>query len=364
MNTVAPVSSPTLKTTHRIASIDILRGIVMIIMALDHTREFFHHDSLIGNDPLDFNTTTSFLFFTRWITHFCAPTFVFLSGTSVFLYTQRNKTKKEVAIFLFTRGFWLIVAEWLVINGLWQFNYTTFLILEVFYAIGMSMMFLSLLQFLPYRILLALGLLIVFGHNALDGMQVTQPAWASVLWSLVHVPNVFQPFPNYMILVAYPFMPWLGLMICGYCLGKIFTKDIDPAYRKIFLITAGISIIVLFIVLRFINVYGDRQHWAVQKTSLFTVLDFVNTTKYPPSLLFMLMTIGPGLLVLAATENGINTFKKIVMVYGRVPFVYYMLHILVLHSLARIMSLLSGRGRETYLFPGTPFIPKQATPCG
>ncbi len=355
-------TAPTLKVTHRIASIDILRGIVMIIMALDHTREFFHHDSLVGNNPLNFQTTWPFLFFTRWITHYCAPTFVFLSGTSVFLYAQRGKTKKEVGRFLFTRGLWLIIAEVLVINGLWEFNYTTFLMLEVFYAIGMSMVCLSLLQFLPYRVLLMIGLLIVCGHNTLDGVQVTHPAVASVIWSLVHAPNLYKPFPHYMVLVAYPFLPWLGLMICGYCLGKLYTKNTEPAYRRRFLLTAGIIAIALFVILRFINVYGDRQHWSVQQTSVFTVLDFVNTTKYPPSLLYMLMTIGPGLIVLAATEHIANAFTRIVMVYGRVPFVYYMLHILVLHSLARIFMLFSGRGSGEVLFPGYRMYPDAGYP--
>src|SRR4051812_16494073 len=282
-------TTPVLKATHRVASIDILRGIVMIIMALDHTREFFHHDAMIGNDPLSFQTTWPFLFFTRWITHYCAPTFVFLSGTSVFLYSQRGKTKKEVGWFLFTRGLWLIFAEIVIVNGLWLFGYTTFMILEVFWAIGMSMVCLSILQFLPYRVLLVIGLSIVFGHNALDSVQVMHPAAASVAWSLTHAPNLYQPFPHYMILVSYPFLPWLGLMICGYCMGELYTKNTNPAYRKKFLLTAGIVAIVLFVVLRFINVYGDRQHWSVQQSTIFTVLDFVNTTKYPPSLLYMLM---------------------------------------------------------------------------
>jgi uncharacterized membrane protein len=355
-------TAPTLKATHRIASIDILRGIVMIIMALDHTRDFFHHDAQIGNDPLNFQTTWPFLFFTRWITHYCAPIFVFLSGTSVFLYAQRGKTKKEVAWFLFTRGVWLIIAEIVIVNGLWQFNYTTCLILEVFWAIGMSMVCLSFLQLLPYRGLLVIGLLIVFGHNALDGVQVAHPAAASVVWSLTHAPNLYQPVPHYFILVAYPFLPWVGVMICGYCLGKLYTKNIDPAYRKRFLLTAGIIAIALFVILKFINIYGDRQHWSLQKTAIFTVLDFVNTTKYPPSLLYMLMTIGPGLIVLAATEHVANTFTRKVMVYGRVPFVYYMLHILVLHSLALIFMLISGRGSGEPPLPGYTVYPNAGYP--
>ena len=333
----------------------------MVIMALDHTREFFHHDSLIGNNPLNLATTWPFLFFTRWITHYCAPTFVFLSGTSVFLYSQRSKTKQQVAFFLFTRGVWLVMAEYFVINGLWQFHLDRFLMLEVFWAIGISMICLSVLQFLPYKVLLGVGLLIVFGHNLLDGIQVTKGI-ESIVWSLVHAPNLYNPSPHFIVLVAYPFLPWLGLMICGYGLGKLYVADVDAAYRKKILFFSGVVLIFLFIILRFINVYGDGNLWTSQNTKLNTFLDFIDTTKYPPSLLYMLMTIGPAFLLLSLTEGSFNWFTNKMMIYGKVPFVYYMLHILLLHSLARLFALISGKGSGDALFPGYQMFPDSGYP--
>ena len=182
-----PLTAQHLQKNYRIQSIDLLRGLVMIIMALDHVRDGFHYDMHIGHDPLDFSTTWPSLFLTRWITHFCAPVFVFLSGTSVFLYSQRRSTKKEVFFFLFTRGLWLMAAEILVIGPLWDFDFGSFIMLQVIWAIGLSMVILSVLQFLPYRFLLVLGLMIVLGHNLLDGIKVEQPLAESFSWSIVHV---------------------------------------------------------------------------------------------------------------------------------------------------------------------------------
>lgn len=351
---------PSSKITYRIASIDIVRGIVMIIMALDHTREFFHHNSLIGEDPLNLQTTTPILFFTRWITHYCAPTFVFLSGVSVFLYGQ-NKTKRQVAFFLLTRGIWLVIAEYLVINGLWFFDWSHLLLLEVFWAIGMSMIVFSVIQFLPYKIVLAIGLFIVFGHNLLDSIQITQPAVESVIWSLIHTPNLFQVSPRFMVLVGYPFLPWLGLLICGYGLGKIFSANYELRRQK-FLFITGTIIIFLFVVIRFADAYGDRNLWSAQASPFYTLLDFIDTTKYPPSLLYSLMTIWPALIALSLSEHAHNAFTKCMRVYGKVPFVYYILHILVLHSVARMIAFISGRGSGDALFPGFPVVPNSGYP--
>ncbi|MDQ6764406.1 MAG: heparan-alpha-glucosaminide N-acetyltransferase domain-containing protein [Bacteroidota bacterium] len=345
-----------LKTSYRIESIDILRGMVMLIMAIDHTREFFHHDSLISINPLDLKATSPIVFFTRWITHFCAPVFVFLSGASIFLYGQK-RTKNEVAFFLFTRGIWLMLAEIFIVNFFWEFNYGSFLMLEVIWTIGLSMVILSLLQFLPYKFLLALGLLIIAGHNLLDNIKIDQPAAASFLWSLVHVQKVFFPTPHFIVLVAYPFLPWLGLMIVGYCLGKLYTKTSPVRDRKKFLLSTGVMVICLFILLRFINIYGDPSRWAHQKSGLFTFLDFINTTKYPPSLLFVLMTIGPALIVLSVTENISNWFSRFVIVYGKVPFFYFLLHVLLIHAISWVFYLVSGYGSGNINFPGTVGFP-------
>lgn len=338
---------------YRIESIDILRGIVMVIMALDHVRDFFHHEALIGHDPLDLTTTWPLLFATRWITHFCAPVFVFLSGTSVFLYSQSGRTKKQVAFFLFTRGLWLMLAEIFIVNFFWEFEFGYFLMLQVIWAIGLCMVVLSVLQFLPYKILLVLGIIIVTGHNLLDGIRIEQPIIASLGWSIVHVAHPYQIPPHLLLFVAYPFLPWLGLMIIGYCLGKMYKKEADADYRKKFLLIAGVCSILLFIVLRYINVYGDMQERTMQQTTLFTVFDFVNTTKYPPSLLYMLMTIGPALIVLSFTENISNWFSRIIIIYGKVPFFYYLLHVLLIHTIAVVFYLISGQGSGKVNFPGS-----------
>lgn len=325
----------------------------MVIMALDHARDFVHHDALIGHDPLDFSTTWPLLFATRWITHFCAPVFVFLSGTSVFLFSQRGRTKKQVAFFLFTRGLWLMLAEIFIVNFFWEFEFGYFLILQVIWAIGLCMVVLSVLQFLPYKILLVLGIIIIAGHNLLDGIRIEQPFIASLGWSVFHVLHPYKIPPHLTLLVAYPFLPWLGLMILGYCLGKMYKKETDANYRKKFLLIAGVCSILLFIVLRYVNVYGDMHKWAMQQTALFTIFDFVNTTKYPPSLLYMLMTIGPALIVLSFTENISNWFSRIMVIYGKVPFFYYLLHVLLIHTMSVIFYLVSGKGSGTVNFPGS-----------
>lgn len=330
-------------TRNRVASIDLLRGLVMIIMALDHTRDFFHYNATIDQDPLDFGTTTPFLFMTRWVTHFCAPVFVFLSGCGIFLYSSKDKTKKQVAFFLFTRGLWLMFASIFIVNPLFDFNiHLPFLLLEVIWAIGLSMVLLSVLQFLPYTILLGVGLLIVFGHNLLDNISVDHPLWKSVLWAITHKLQAYPINDHFLLVVAYPFLPWLGLMICGYALGKLYQPQVDAAYRKKFLLYAGLTMIALFIIIRFINYYGDIQKWAHQKTTLFTILDFIKTSKYPPSLLFMLMTIGPALIFLSFAENISNGLSKKITVYGKVPFFYYILHIALIHILAWIAFFATG----------------------
>jgi len=332
-------------TRNRIQSIDLVRGIVMILMALDHTRDFFHYNSAIGQDPLDFSTTTPILFGTRWITHFCAPVFVFLSGTSIFLYSSKGKTKKQVGFFLFTRGLWLMFVEIFIIVPLWDFNYhLPVIFLQVIWAIGLSMVVLSILQFLSYKLLLAIGLMIVLGHNLLDNISVEQPFPSSVLWSVIHKFHIYPINDHFLFIVAYPFLPWLGLMIGGYALGKLYLPSVDVQYRKKFLFYTGLTLIVLFIILRFSNLYGDMHPWATQKTGLFTLFDFVNTTKYPPSLLYMLMTIGPAFILLAFAENISNSISRKIAVFGKVPFFYYILHVFLIHSLAWILFFATGHG--------------------
>ena len=324
----------------RISSVDLLRGAVMIIMALDHTRDFFHFDAQTGN-PLDLSTTTPALYFTRWITHFCAPVFVFLSGTSAFLQSAR-KSKKELCIFLITRGLWLILAEVTIVNLLLTFDIDfSFIALEVIWAIGISMVILALMIWLPFEIILAVGLLIVLGHNALDFYEKDQTTPFSATYDIIHRRGSHPLWEKHQLLILYPFLPWTGLMMLGYCLGKVLRNN-DAANRKRFLIITGISTIALFIILRYINVYGDPAPWSLQATGFITFLSFINSSKYPPSLFFICMTIGPALLLMAWWDNIQNGFTKIVSVYGRVPFFYFLTHLFVIHFFSAVTYILRG----------------------
>ena len=325
----------------RISSVDLLRGAVMIIMALDHTRDFFHYDAQLSN-PLNLNTTTPILFFTRWITHFCAPVFVFLSGASAFLQSAR-KSKKELSLFLISRGLWLILAELTIVNFIFSFDiYYSIFALEVIWAIGISMVILGLVIWLPFELILAIGLLIVLGHNSLDFYERgKRPDSFGVGYNLLHRVGFHPLWGKHNLFIFYPFLPWTGLMMLGYCLGKVLRND-NAAYRKRFLVIAGLSTIALFSILRFINIYGDPFRWSEQPTGFRTFLSFINTSKYPPSLFFISMTIGPALLLLAWWDTIQNAFTKIVSVYGRVPFFYFVVHFFILHLFTTITFFLRG----------------------
>jgi len=335
----------------RITSVDLLRGAVMIIMALDHTRDFFHYDAQINN-PLNLNSTTGILFFTRWITHFCAPVFVFLSGTSAYLQLAR-KSKKELSIFLITRGLWLILMELTIVNLVLTFNiYFYTFALETIWAIGISMVILGLVIWLPFEAILIIGLLIVLGHNSLDFYERKQTGQFSVVYNMLHRVGFHPLGGKYNLLVLYPFLSWSGLMMLGYCLGKLLRNE-NASYRKRFLVITGLLTIVLFIVLRYINVYGDPFQWSKQSTGFRTFLSFINSTKYPPSLFFIAMTIGPSLLLLAWWDDIQNGSTKIVSVYGRVPFFYFVVHFFVLHISVMIFYFLKGHSfGETMADPG------------
>lgn len=322
----------------RITSVDLLRGAVMIIMALDHTRDFFHYDAQINN-PLNMNSTTGVLFFTRWITHFCAPLFVFLSGTSAYLQSAR-KSKKELSFFLITRGLWLILMELTIVNFVLTFDIHTFA-LETIWAIGISMVILGLVIWLPFELILILGLAIVLGHNSLDFYERKQTGQLSIPYNMLHRVGFHPLGGDFRLLILYPFLSWSGLMMLGYCLGKVLRNE-NRAYRKKFLVITGLSTIALFIILRFINVYGDPSLWSKQSTGFRTFLSFINASKYPPSLFFMCMTIGPALLLLAWWDNIQNAFTKFVSVYGRVPFFYFVVHLFVLHFITMILYFYRG----------------------
>lgn len=339
----------------RIGSIDLIRGVVMVIMALDHSRDFFHREAFT-DDPLNTATTTLFLYFTRWITHFCAPAFVFLSGVSAWLQSQR-KTKSELSKFLITRGLWLVILEFTVLSlGVSADIHFGTITLATIWAIGISMVILGLVIWLPFNLVLALGLLIVLGHNSIDFAETYYKGNVSFGWHLLHRPGLF-PLPgNHSLLVLYPFLPWTGLMILGYCAGKIFSSYEKQARNKI-LLRLGIGLVLLFILLRFADIYGDPLHWAKQKNLLYSFLSFLNVQKYPPSLLYMCVTIGPVLILLSLIKNTTGRLSKILIVYGRVPMFYYILHFFTLTIIRIVLYISRGHSMEEGMtgVPGIPF---------
>jgi len=318
----------------RISSIDLYRGIIMIIMCLDHVRDYFHTDAL-KYDPLDLSQTSVLLFFTRFITHYCAPTFMLLAGVSAFLSGQR-KTKQELSIFLIKRGLWLIFVELVIMDFGWMFNPSfPYLMFIVIWALGLSMILLGGLIYLPRNILLGFSLVLIFGHNLLDLVQVPGQGMGALLWGLVHKQSFFQ-FGSEHYFVGYPIVPWVGVMSLGYCLGNWYTKDFDPIKRKKNLLYFGVGSLLLFILFRGINIYGDPNPWTVQSSPVYTFLSFLKVAKYPPSLDYILITLGPGFLFLAFSESWKGKWVDIASVYGRVPMFYYILHIYLIHILIMI----------------------------
>ena len=351
----------------RIDSIDLLRGIVMVIMMLDHTRDFIHSGSFLF-DPTDLSRTTVALFFTRWITHYCAPVFVFLAGTGAYLQFARGKSKPELSRFLVARGIWLIVLELTLVKfGMWfSLDLRMLGFLQVIWVIGVSMIVLGALIYLPVKVVGAFGLLMIALHNLLDGFRVVGwsgpdaavPGLGAKLWMLLH--QAFEPFPivgfpSPIVIVVYPLVPWIGVMAAGYAFGALY--QMDAQRRRRWLLLIGGTATALFVLLRGINVYGDPSKWSTQKNAIFTVLSFLNTTKYPPSLLFLLMTLGPSILLLALFESGSNEalasvrsigsrVREFFVTFGRVPLFFYLLQWYTAHLIAVLLSLAFGRPTE------------------
>jgi len=359
------IMSTTLTFRHRIQSIDILRGLVMVIMALDHVRDFFFKAVIDGGggslatSPTDLDTTTPALFFTRWITHFCAPIFVFLAGTSAYLITQK-KSKKEVSEFLIKRGIWLVLVEIIIVTLSWTFNplYNVF-ILQVIWAIGISMILLGLLVYLPYKAIFLIGALIVFGHNLLDFPSISNGLKGGLLSDLLYFANfsAHSISDSRFIFIVYAFVPWTGVMLLGYCFGKLFTKDVDAEKRKKILLQLGTGLLLLFIILRFINIYGDPIPWAYHhRGGIYSFLSFININKYPPSLDFLCITIGTGMIALALLEKIQNKLTGVFNVYGRVPLFYYVLHFYLIHTLVVIFFFIQGFTKSQIVTPGNPFL--------
>jgi len=320
-----PVAESVVTKRARLESIDVVRGAIMILMALDHVRDFFGNSGLNPTDPA---TTTIPLFFTRWITHFCAPVFFLLTGTGAYL-SLRKQTKRELSRFLFMRGLWLIFLELTVTRCLgWQFNFDYHVtMLIVLWAMGCAMIVLSLLVYLPASVVTAFGVVMIAAHNLLDSIDSSNP-----LWSILHSPNVIVNHPGRVVRVIYVLIPWVGVTAAGYGLGQIFSWP--SARRKAFLLPLGAGLSAAFLVLRGINLYGDPLPWSTQKSTVFTALSFLNTTKYPPSLLYLLMTLGPALLFLWAVDARTPPWLRPALIVGKVPMFYYLLHIPLIHMLA------------------------------
>jgi len=340
--------------SRRVQSLDILRGLVMVIMAIDHVRDFYHYGAM-HYAPEDLSMTTVPVFLTRWITHFCAPVFVFFAGTSAYL-SGRRKTVRDTSRFLLTRGLWLIVAELTLINIAETGNLSyAFIVLQVMWALGWSMIALSLLIYIPWRWLVIISLVVIVGHNTLDAVAPAQLGSMSWLWNVLHVgPAPIPLSPNHVALLIYPLVPWVFVMAAGYGFGRVF--DLEPGRRRGLLIRLGLALTVGFVLLRFTNLYGDPSPWTTQPRSAFTVLSFLNTTKYPPSFLYLLMTLGPAITVLGLLDGISVSNANPLLVFGRVPFFYYVLHWYLLHGLAFAFAWFRY-GHVEFLFGVPPSLP-------
>ncbi|MFN8582018.1 MAG: heparan-alpha-glucosaminide N-acetyltransferase domain-containing protein [Gemmatimonadaceae bacterium] len=317
----------------RVHSVDVLRGLVMFLMALDHVRDYFGAATV---NPTDIATTTVPLFLTRWITHLCAPSFFLLTGVSAFLAGERRGTE-GLGRHLLGRGAWLLLLEVVILRGLaWQFNFdfrVTFLV--VLWALGWAMITLSVLVRWTPRVAGVFGVVMIVAHNAFDRVNPNVFGALRPLWLILHQPGLIVAGPTYWLLVAYPLIPWVGVTAVGYALGQVFLWESER--RRAFLLRVGLGLVTAFFVLRAVNVYGDPARWASQRSPVFTVLSFINTTKYPPSLLFLLMTLGPGLLILRATDLTVPRWLRPTIVLGKVPLFYFAAHVVLIHLLVLIV---------------------------
>ncbi|WP_246031143.1 DUF1624 domain-containing protein [Rhodanobacter lindaniclasticus] len=337
----------------RVESIDVARGIIMILMALDHVHDFFGD---LTSQPTNLDTTTAALFFTRWITHFCAPMFFLLTGVGACL-TRRRLHKAELARFLLSRGLWLIFLELVVMRFALQFNVDyQVTIITVLWALGWAMIVLAALIWLPAWAIAGMGVAMIVGHNALDGVAPFTFDRLAPLWTVLHVPGPIFDNGRSLVFVAYVLVPWVGVTALGYVLGQVYRMD--AAGRRAWLGWLGVGLCVAFVVVRLANVYGDPRPWSTQTSVLWTVMSFIDTNKYPPSLLFLLMTLGPALLLLRAFDRGVPGWLRPALVIGKVPLFFYVLHFFLIHLLAVAASWWRyGRVSEMFESPDLAHFP-------
>jgi uncharacterized membrane protein len=319
----------------RVNSIDLLRGLIMIVMALDHTRDFFHTSTFVF-DPTDLAQTNPALFATRWITHFCAPAFVLLSGISINI-NLRKRGRPELVKYLLTRGLWLVLLDVVVLRFAFFFNfYYDMTFLSILWMLGWCMVFMAGVIYLPYRAILVISIVIITGHDALSGITLTPGTPLASLWMVLMTRGFVPPA----FISTYPLIPWLGIMMFGFVTGRLYGEKYDPVLRRRLLMQLGILFLVLFIVLRWVNVYGDPTPWSVNpRGTLFTILSFLNVTKYPVSVLFALMTVGPLLILLSRLETANTRWLSPAIIFGRVPLFYFLVHFYLIHIAALIMNM-------------------------
>jgi uncharacterized membrane protein len=331
------------KSTTRVTAIDRLRGFVIVVMAIDHVRYYFYEGAFTF-DPLDPTKSDLALYLTRWITHLCAPTFVFLAGVSVFFQAERGKTAGQLARSLLSRGVWLVLLELTVISFAWSFSIPYWLFLQVIWAIGWSMLALAALVWLPRRAVLAIGLVIVFGHNLLDPLTPEQFGSLAWLWHFLHVGGPIVIDGTAWGELYYPVLPWIGIMALGYGMGPIFAQPQEQRDRT--LIRLGIAMILLFLGLRALNVYGDPIPWVTGDDALVTAMHFLNVHKYPPSLDYTLVFLGIAFLLLPLLGRLKGGLGRVLETFGAVPFFFYILHLYLAHGLAIAINAALGRKIE------------------
>jgi uncharacterized membrane protein len=344
----------------RFASVDVVRGLVMVIMAIDHTRDYVH-SAAMAFPPEDLSRTTAVIFFTRWITHFCAPVFMFCAGLGAWFRLERGGTTFDLSRFLWARGLWLVLLEFTLVRLGFFFNLDySVVFLLVFWALGMSMMALGLLVHLPYRVLLAVSVGLIALHNLADGVNAASFGAFRWVWQVMHQQALI-PTRGPAVFVAYPLVPWIGVMAAGFCAGRVYR--LPPELRRTVLIRLGLALTIAFVVIRGLNVYGDPRPWTPQPRPLFTLLSFLNCTKYPPSLSFLLMTLGPAIAFLGWIDRSRPGERHPLVVFGRVPFLYFMLHIPLIHLAAIALTWLRY-GAAPFLFvpPPTLGTPRQTFP--
>lgn len=355
----ASTSVNTAAAAPRLPSIDMLRGLAMVIMAIDHTRDFVH-SAAMNFPPEDLGRTTTAIFLTRWITHVCAPTFMLCAGLGAWLRLQRTGSMAELSRFLWTRGLWLVVLELTVVRFGFFFNVDySVMFLLVFWALGMSMIALALLVRLPSAVLLAVSIGMILLHNLADGVSAARFGSFAWVWQVLHQQGLLLRKP--LVILAYPLVPWIGVMGLGFCLGQVYR--LPPERRRPLLIRLGLGLTLAFLALRALNVYGDPRPWAVQGRPAFTLLSFLNTTKYPPSLAFLLMTLGPAIACLGWLDSKTPSERNPLLVFGRVPLFYFVMHLPLIHAVARVLTWFR-HGAVPFLFlpPPTVGSPRQAFP--